>query len=563
MQYEGSRANDQCDGFGTYTYANGDVYNGEWKAGAKSGNGAYYTKAQMTELAGSWSNGAIKNGDWLLPNGSYYSTELGASGKPEGMGVWNHSCGTKQSGTFTPYVTDPEDPDIPPTGGVFKPWSAGTTVCARPATFEQTLYPAGPGDAVSKQSLKVSDPNDPSTMFVLGAKVAKPVLERTYAMIKPNAVAAGATSAIIDAAMADGFTVEMMENTTLSTEEATAFYAEHEGKPFFEKLVTFMTSGPIVKLVLQKENAILGWRALLGPTDSLTAKESAQGSIRALYGIDGTQNAAHGSDSTESAAREIGMMFPDQSTMVVMQAWSDDEAGAGVETAMQILRAFEFTVLAQRSKISDEEAASVGVTLNRGEEGELKGKVVAMVLSRAGAIAAAATVGEMLQKHVSTCTISQDIDAIFPKQTTCAVIKPDAAGSKAAIMADLAAAGYTVLKEEESTLDATAAGVLYKEHKEEGFFEDLCTHMSSGPVTKLLLESLGCVATFREMIGPTDPEAAKESDPNCLRAKYGTDTGQNALHGSKDAVVAAREAEILFATPLGSDEQKELPYGPS
>ena len=146
LQYEGSWDNDQRDGFGTYTYANGDVYNGEWKAGAKSGNGAYYTKAQMTELAGSWSNGAIKNGDWLLPNGSYYSTEFGASGKPEGMGVWNHSCGTKQSGTFTPYVTDPEDPDIPPTGGVFKPWSAGTTVCARPATFEQTLYPAGPGE---------------------------------------------------------------------------------------------------------------------------------------------------------------------------------------------------------------------------------------------------------------------------------------------------------------------------------------------------------------------------------------------------------------------------------
>ena len=83
-----------------------------------------------------------------------------------------------------------------------------------------------------------------------------PATEQTYGMIKPNAVAAGATEAILDQARAAGFKVVCQQVATLSKEQAEEFYGEHNGKPFFEALVTFMTSGPIVKLILEKEGAI-------------------------------------------------------------------------------------------------------------------------------------------------------------------------------------------------------------------------------------------------------------------------------------------------------------------
>lgn len=375
-------------------------------------------------------------------------------------------------------------------------------------------------------------------------------------MIKPNAVKAGATDAIIDAAKAAGFVVKMQEHATLSREQAETFYGEHKGKGFFGKLVNFMTSGPIVKLVLERENAIAAWRALLGPTNSLTAKTDSPSSVRALYGKDGTENAAHGSDSPDSAAREIDIMFPEQSTMVVMQAFADDEAGAGIALAQQIFRAQKFAVSAKRTSLSEDEAGIIG-------GGCPSGKVLAMVLTRSGAVAALSALSAYFSKYVQTAYVSADaataaaaIEAVFPVQQTVAVIKPDAVGSKAAIIAELEEAGYTVMKQEDETLSETKAAVLYAEHKTEGFFDDVKAHMSSGPCTKLLLQSRGAVACFRELIGPTDPEAAKEADPGCLRAKYGTDTGANAVHGSKNAAAASRECDVLFATEIAPEEAK-------
>ena len=96
----------------------------------------------------------------------------------------------------------------------------------------------------------------------------------------------------------------------LSKARAEEFYGEHAGKPFFGKLVSFMTSGPIVAAVLARRGAIKEWRSLLGPTNSEAARQSAPDSIRAVYGTDGTSNAAHGSDSPESAQREIKFFFP-------------------------------------------------------------------------------------------------------------------------------------------------------------------------------------------------------------------------------------------------------------
>eukprot|EP01137_Pigoraptor_chileana_P010840 Opistho-2@4133 len=134
-------------------------------------------------------------------------------------------------------------------------------------------------------------------------------IERTYAMIKPDAIQHA--DEIIDIILRKGFKILQKKRVQLSQEQVADFYAEHQGKPFYEPLVAFMSSGPIYALVLARENAILKWRELMGPTDSVAARESAPGSIRALFGTNNRQNAVHGSDSVASANREIRFIFPD------------------------------------------------------------------------------------------------------------------------------------------------------------------------------------------------------------------------------------------------------------
>ena len=120
--------------------------------------------------------------------------------------------------------------------------------------------------------------------------------------------------------------------------QAEEFYAEHTDKPFFEALVQFMCSGPLVALALYKSTAIMDWRALAGPTNSLTAKEAAPGSLRAQFGTDGTRNAVHGSDSTAAAARELAFHFgPLQTTLAMVKpdAVAAGHADAIVGAAVQ------------------------------------------------------------------------------------------------------------------------------------------------------------------------------------------------------------------------------------
>ncbi len=133
------------------------------------------------------------------------------------------------------------------------------------------------------------------------------MVERTYAMIKPDAVAAHNAGKIIDLIEKSGFTIVRMEKLQLSRSKAEAFYAVHKDRPFFGELVDFIISGPVVALVLEKENAIGAWRDLMGATDP---KKADAGTIRQLFGTNIGVNAAHGSDAAETAAIEMDLMFP-------------------------------------------------------------------------------------------------------------------------------------------------------------------------------------------------------------------------------------------------------------
>lgn len=131
-------------------------------------------------------------------------------------------------------------------------------------------------------------------------------MERTFAMIKPDGVRRGLTPEILTRIQRKGYRVVGLKQMTISRELAEAHYAEHQERPFFPELVGFITSGPVVAVALEGENAISGWRAMMGATNPANA---APGSIRADYATTTQENVTHGSDSPESAGRELGLFF--------------------------------------------------------------------------------------------------------------------------------------------------------------------------------------------------------------------------------------------------------------
>ncbi len=130
--------------------------------------------------------------------------------------------------------------------------------------------------------------------------------ERTLAIIKPDAVRRNLVGEIIAQITQSGFRIIGMKLVRLSRQQAEDFYAVHRGRPFFEDLVCFMSSGPVVVLALEKERAVEDFRALIGATDPA---EAAPGTIRQRFGTSKGENAIHGSDSPENAEREIAFFF--------------------------------------------------------------------------------------------------------------------------------------------------------------------------------------------------------------------------------------------------------------
>ncbi len=131
-------------------------------------------------------------------------------------------------------------------------------------------------------------------------------LERTLSIVKPDAVAAGATGDILSRFEKAGLTIIALKKMRLTEAQAQGFYAVHKERPFFSDLVKFMTEGPIVVSALEGENAIAKNRELMGPTDSTQAEP---GTIRGDHGTDIERNAVHGSDAPETARIEIAYFF--------------------------------------------------------------------------------------------------------------------------------------------------------------------------------------------------------------------------------------------------------------
>jgi nucleoside-diphosphate kinase len=130
----------------------------------------------------------------------------------------------------------------------------------------------------------------------------------TFSIIKPNAIRTGKTGPILAMINEGGFEISAMKMVQMTIQQAQAFYAVHTGKPFFEELVEYMISGPVVVLILKHDNAVEEFRKLIGATDPNKAE---QGTIRRTFAVSVKMNAVHGSDSDENAVREANFFFSD------------------------------------------------------------------------------------------------------------------------------------------------------------------------------------------------------------------------------------------------------------
>jgi nucleoside-diphosphate kinase len=128
----------------------------------------------------------------------------------------------------------------------------------------------------------------------------------TFSIIKPNAVRTGKTGPILSMINEAGFEISAIKMVKMTLGQAQAFYEVHRGKPFFDGLVEFMSSGPVVVMILRHENAIDNFRKLIGSTDPAKAEP---GTIRKIFAVSVQMNAVHGSDSSENAAKEADFFF--------------------------------------------------------------------------------------------------------------------------------------------------------------------------------------------------------------------------------------------------------------
>lgn len=302
---------------------------------------------------------------------------------------------------------------------------------------------------IHARQLKITDYADQHTKEKLQSTTSM-----TYAMIKPDAI--NRAGEIIDRIEKEDFVICQTKKINLSRSDAARFYGEHQGKPFFEKLISFVTSGPVLSLELMGVDCVQKWRNLLGPTNTQKAREEAPDSLRAIFGTDATRNACHGAHSDSSAAREIEFFFGPSSPRV--------------------------------------------------------------------------------NASMTNCTLC--------------IIKPHAvaSGITGQIMTSITHAGFHINALEMFRLEKTNAEEFYDIYKGvvneySSMVEELC---NGACIAMEITKDENVATTFREFVGPSDPEIARHLRGNTLRARYGIDKIKNAVHCTDLPDDAVLEVEYFF-----------------
>nr|WAW84848.1 thioredoxin domain-containing protein 3 [Halisarca dujardinii] len=426
----------------------------------------------------------------------------------------------------------------------------------------------------------------------------------TVAIIKPDAVSAGIADEILSKMEASGMEVLLKEERTLSKEEAAKFYKQHEGSDHFEELVDFMTSGPSLTVVLSQgesgEGVVEEFRTLLGPTAVEEAKEQSPDSLRAQYGSGSWKNAVHGSDSSESAARELAFFFPK-----FIVPWVPGTEPP-IQRTLAVIRPAAYAkykeeILGKIHEAGFEIAMTKEVELSKEDAGHFysehreqdffdsltthmsSGPFLVLALAREDAVEGwrdllgPKVIEEAKEKapdslrsqfseeglEINPLHGSSDLEAasnelefFFPTEQTVAVIKPNAFSERETIVKKIEEAGFSVSMSRETQLTKEQIEQLYSEHKDKDFFGDLSEFMSSGPSLFMVLSRAEAIQGWRAMMGPVDPSEAKEQEQASLRALFGVDKIQNAVHGTSSKEKAQELIKEFFGEPEPDQPQE-------
>ncbi|XP_026232256.1 thioredoxin domain-containing protein 6 isoform X2 [Anabas testudineus] len=430
----------------------------------------------------------------------------------------------------------------------------------------------------------------------------------TVAIIKPDAVAHGKANEIIMKIQDAGFEILAHDERTLSEVEARDFYQHKATEAGFEDLVQFMSSGPSHILVLSQvegtSNVVPAWRELIGPADVEEAKNQKPESLRAQYGTQTLFNAVHGSEDSDQASRELAFFFPNFRTASITEQDGEEEhvertlalirsdiARENRENILAEIHKAGFTVALQREVMLTEEQVKQFYSQHVEEDyfpallrSMTSGPVLALALARTGAVhhwkkiigpsdinkakeespdclrAQFAVENEPInQLHGSASheEAQREINFFFPQQKTLAVIKPDAMEQhRESILEEIHGRGFSVTQLKEMVLSREMAEEIYKEHKEKPFFDQLVEFMCRGPCLMLILTKENAVEEWRDMMGPTDPDQAKVTSPNSLRARFASDILHNSVHGSSNEQHAKEKIQFIFGD-ISSDAELE------
>ncbi|XP_039571142.1 thioredoxin domain-containing protein 3 [Passer montanus] len=418
--------------------------------------------------------------------------------------------------------------------------------------------------------------------------VEEEVLTYSVGIIKPDDVLAGRVEEIKKKIKDAGFGIEAAEERMLTEEQIRVFYARNKDEPDFNAFVQFMMSGPCHVLIISKKEAtgaIPQWIELQKTSESGDPEEPVK--LPGLKETDSLVNLCDVQDSIEDASRQLAFFFPN---------FQIDEAGHHAERTLAIIRP---TLLKERrnsiiQKIKDDGfqiAMQKEIILSEDQvrtfykehvdqdyfpvllEQMTSGPTLILALTRENAVShwrsllgpkileEARENPESLRAQFSFENVpinqlhgsstpsdaQKELEFFFPEEHTFALIKPDAAKThKDEIMKKVKEAGFSISKVKEQSLTREMAAQFYKDHEGKPFFDDLVNFMTQGPSVIMVLSKENAVEEWRKLMGPTDPEEAKKTCPESIRAQFAHDILSNAVHGASNIEHAERSIHFAF-----------------
>ncbi|KAM6375544.1 thioredoxin domain-containing protein 3 [Alca torda] len=419
------------------------------------------------------------------------------------------------------------------------------------------------------------------------------VVRYSVGIIKPDDVLEGRVEEIKQKIRRAGFGIEVAEEKMLTEEQIRAFYARNKDQPDFEDFVQFMMSGPCHVLVITKKeetDPIPHWKELRKLSENGPDEPEAENpdGLEGNVETESILNLCDVQDSVEDASRQLAFFFPNfdknktdqkaEKTLALIRPCLLKERRNSI---MQRIKDDGFEIAMQKEIILSEEQIREFYKEHENQdyfpvllEQMTSGPTLVLALTRENAIAhwrdllGPKTVEEAKMENpnslrakyaVENVPIGQlhgsstpddaqkELEFFFPQEHTLALIKPDAAKNhKDDIMQKVKDAGFTISKIKEEALTREMATQFYKDHTGKPFFEDLVTCMTEGPSVVMILTKENAVEEWRQLMGPADPEVAKETSPESIRAQFAQDILCNAVHGSSNREHALKSIECVF-----------------